>query len=314
MKSLEEILAKSKKAIIIGIGGGGDIVGTIPTAKLLEQFNIEYILGGLPWERSVFDPKPGPRVFNEILNCKKLNESVWIANKHTTTSDKIRFAESGVSEVLDTETLLVNIVDGIDSTVEGLLNAAESLDVDLIIGIDVGGDAIGFGNEEGLMSPLADAIMTSVLYKLSSKINTIMGIFGFGSDGELTLLELENSFSKIAQNSGILGSWGITQKTLRLMEKIIKVVPTEASKLPVLYAKGEFENTKIRSGSREVDLNISSTITFYLDPKIVFEKISKPSRAVINCKSLKEANTALNNIGIKTELDLEVEKLNYNSK
>ena len=38
-------------------------------------------------------------------------------------------------------------------------------------------------------------------------------MFGFGSDGELTLCELENSLSLLAQNKGILGSWGITQNT-----------------------------------------------------------------------------------------------------
>ena len=47
--SLEEILRKSTKAILLGIGGGGDIVGTIPTARLLEMFGIECVLGGLPW-------------------------------------------------------------------------------------------------------------------------------------------------------------------------------------------------------------------------------------------------------------------------
>lgn len=309
MKSLEKILQSCKKAIVIGIGGGGDIVGTIPTAKLLELFGIGYVLGGLPWERSVFDPVPGPRKFNEISNCEKLNERVWIANKNTVTNTEVRFAESGVAEVLGVETLLVDINNGVDSTVESLLDALSQLNADLIIGIDVGGDAAGFGNEEGLMSPLADAIMTSALYKLSSETTDIMGIFGFGSDGELTLQELENSFRSIAQNGGILGSWGLTQKTLEIMEEVIKVVPTEASRSPVLYAKGEFEDTKIRSGSRDVNLNLCSTVTFYLDPRVVYEKISEPARAVSNCKNLEEASKALNRIGIKTELDLEREKL-----
>ena len=309
MKSLEKILQSCNKAIVIGIGGGGDIVGTIPTAKLLELFDIGYVLGGLPWERSVFDSVPGPRKFNEISNCNKLNEHIWIANKNTITNTEVRFAESGVAEVLGFETLLVDINNGVDSIVESLLDALSKLNADLIIGIDVGGDAAGFGNEEGLMSPLADAIMTSVLYKLSSEITTVMGIFGFGSDGELTLQELEKSFRSIAQNGGILGSWGLTQDTLKIMEEVIKVVPTEASKSPVLYAKGEFQNTKIRSGLRDVDLNLCSTVTFYLDPRVVYEKISEPARVVTNCKNLEDANKALNRIGIKTELDLEREKL-----
>lgn len=308
-QSLEKILLGSKKAILIGIGGGGDIVGTLPTARLLELFNIEYILGGLPWERSVIDPLPGPRKFEEINNAKKLNETIWIANKDTMTFTNVRFAESGVSEILEKETLLVDINQGPDATVEGLLDASKKLQADLIIGIDVGGDAVAFGNEKGIASPLADSIMTAALYKLSFNIPTIMGIFGFGSDGELSLSELESSFKTISQNQGLIGSWGITPETKELMEKVMQVVPTEASKMPVEYSKGKFKSTFIRSGTRRINLNLSSTVTFYLDPNVVFERVSKTARTVSGCKNLLEANKALNEMGLKTELDLEHEKL-----
>jgi len=80
-KSFEEILKTSQKAMLIGIGGGGDIVGTLPTAGLLELFGIEYVLAGLPWERSVIDPVPGPRKFNEIVKSEKINEGVWTCHK-----------------------------------------------------------------------------------------------------------------------------------------------------------------------------------------------------------------------------------------
>ncbi len=304
---LEKILKNSKKAILLGIGGGGDIVGTLPTASLLEATGTQCVLGGLSWERFTIDPDPGPRKLEEAHNVCEINSVVWRCNKNSTTRAGARFAEAGMAEVLGEETLLVDISYGPAKVFEGITDAARKLGADLVVGIDVGGDVLGFGDEEGLMSPLADAIMTAALYRQSFQMPTIMGIFGFGSDGELSKAELERSFSIIARNNGMLGSWGISAETLGLMEKAISIIPTEASRGPVEYAKGIFSTTSIRNGSRKVELDISSTVTFYVDPKVVYEKVSKPAQAVCGCETIGEANTKLNEAGIRTELDIEVE-------
>jgi hypothetical protein len=310
-RTLENIFKNSKRAILLGIGGGGDIVGTIPTAKLLENFGVENVMGGLSWERSVIDPVPGPRNFHETLNARKINDTVWYTNQKTTTSTGVRFAESWIAEFYGRETLLVDINCGAKEVVKGLLDAADKLDADLIVGIDVGGDAIAFGNEPGIMSPLADAIMTASLSELEKRMPTVMGVFGFGCDGELTMPELEKSIRKIAREGGLLGSWGITHDTLKELEKVVEIVPTEASRLPVEAAKGIFNRTTIRSGRRSVSLSVISTITFYLSPSVVFEKISKPARTISDCRGLAEANEALHNLGLKTELDYELERLGH---
>ncbi len=310
-RTLENIFKNSKRAILLGIGGGGDIVGTIPTAKLLENFGVENVMGGLSWERSVIDPVPGPRNFHETLNARKINDTVWYTNQKTTTSTGVRFAESWIAEFYGRETLLVDINCGAKEVVKGLLDAVDKLDADLIVGIDVGGDAIAFGNEPGIMSPLADAIMTASLSELEKRMPTVMGVFGFGCDGELTMPELEKSIRKIAREGGLLGSWGITHDTLKELEKVVEIVPTEASRLPVEAAKGIFNRTTIRSGRRSVSLSVISTITFYLSPRVVFEKISKPARTISECGSLAEANDALHKLGLKTELDYELERLDY---
>lgn len=307
--TLEQTLKSSRRAILLGIGGGGDIVGTIPTAKLLSSFGVDYVLGGLAWERSVIDPVPGPRKFLETRNARKINDTVWYANRGTTTTTGVRFAESRVAEFYGKETLLIDINYGVSGVLEGLLDAAGKLDADLIVGVDVGGDAIAFGEEPGLMSPLADAIMTASLSELEKRMSAIMGVFGFGCDGELTLPELEKSIGKIANEGGLLGSWGITRDILKELERIVEVVPTEASRLPAEAAKGIFSTTTIRSGRRSVALSIISTITFYLSPSIVFEKISEPARTIFHCRSLAEANDALHRLGLKTELDYELERL-----
>ena len=309
-QSLRRIISKSNKAILIGIGGGGDIVGTIPTADLLGMFGVECVFGGLSWERSVIDPVPGPRKFDEVKNARKLNEVVWFANKDTVTSTGVRFAESGVAEVMGVETLLVDIHPGPEAVAEGILDAARELGADLIVGIDVGGDLLALGNEPGLMSPLADSIMTAAFAIIEKRIPTVMGLFGFGSDGELTHDELERSMAILAREGALLGSWGITKDALGLLEKLISVVPTEASRMPTLYAKGEFSDTSIRSGRRQVSLSMSSTVTYYFSAGVLYEKLSVLSRSVSKARSLEEANESLHALGIYTEYDIELDKFN----
>jgi hypothetical protein len=306
--SLKEIITGSNKAILLGIGGGGDVVGTIPTADFLGMFGIECIHGGLSWERSVIDPMPGPRTFDEVSGARKLNEVVWFANKDTITSTGVRFAESGVAEVLCEETLLVDIHPGPEAVAEGILDAANKLGADLIVGIDVGGDLLALGNEPGLMSPLADSVMTAAFSIIEKRIPCIMGLFGFGSDGELTQDELERSMGMLAREGALLGSWGITKEALALLEKLIAVVPTEASRMPTLYAKGEFSDTAIRSGRRRVSLTMSSTVTYYFTPRPLYEKLSHLARSVAGAKSLEEANESLHSLGIYTEYDIELDK------
>jgi len=308
-QSLKEILKNSKKALLIGIGGGGDIVGTIPTSELLGMFGVECVYGGISWERSVFDPVPGPRTFEETRNVRKLNDVVWYANPGTVTSTGVSFAESGFSRVLGEETLLIGIHGGPGAVAEGILDACRKLNADLVIGVDVGGDVLAQGDEPGLMSPLADAVMTSALYYVDREMPTLMGLFGYGSDGELTQGELERSMKVLAKEGGILGSWGITQDALKRLEKAVSTVPTEASRMPVLYAKGEFTDTTIRSGRRNISLSVSCTVTFYFSTEVVYEKLSKLPLCVCGCRSLEEANDALHSIGVHTELDIERERL-----
>ena len=305
--TLENILRDSKKALVLGIGGGGDVVGTLPTANLLEMFGARCVVEGLSWERFAVDPRPGPRKLGETLGVRAINEVVWKCGENGAAESGARFAEAGMARVLGRETLLVDVSYGPKRVFEGIADAAEKLGADLVAGVDVGGDALGFGDEKGLMSPLADAVMTAALYRLSRRMPTVMGVFGFGSDGELTKDELERSFAAIAREGGMLGSWGISADTLGLMEKAVEEIPTEASRCPVEYAGGVARRFPIRGGARLVEPDMRSTVTFYVDPRVVYEKISKPARAVSECRTIEEASRALNAEGIRTELDIDVE-------
>src|SRR5574342_464930 len=158
-RSLEDLIRGSSRALVVGVGGGGDVVGALAAARFLEFCGLEFVLGGLSWERYVFDPVPGPRNLSEVENVRVLHDYAWMANAESRTRTGIYFAESKMSAVQGKEVLLVDINGGVSGAVSALEAAMNECNTDLLLGLDVGGDSLAQGHEPGLRSPLADSIM-----------------------------------------------------------------------------------------------------------------------------------------------------------
>ena len=307
--SLEDFIRTARRALVIGVGGGGDVVGALAAARMLEFCGLEFILGGLSWERSVIDPIPGPRSLEEVQNVRPLHRYVWMANSESRTNTGVSFAESNMAAIRGEEVLLVDINGGVNGVVEGLEVAMKQFNADLLVGLDVGGDSLAEGCERGLRSPLADSIMLAGYAELEKRgYRTLWGVFGYGSDGELTVDEIELALSKLAAQGGLLGAWGLTPKIAAELEQVIKTVPTEASAIPVECFRGAWGERAIRSGQRSVKMTPLTIVTFFISTTKLFCTLSRPAQTVVGSASLQEANDALHSIGIKTELDLERER------
>jgi len=307
--SLETLIRGSSRALVIGVGGGGDVVGALATARFLEFCGLRFCLGGLPWERFVYDPIPGPRSLVEIENARILHPHAWMVNAHTHTHYGVRFTETEMAALYDWEVLHIDMNSGVTGAVSGLEAAITALGIDLLVGIDVGGDSLAQGGEAGLRSPLADAIMLAAFTVMEQRgHNTLWGVFGYGSDGELTTDEIEHALARVAEAGGLLGAWALTPQIVSELEDVIEKVPTEASAIPVRCAKGAWGEIGIRYDQRRVRLTPLTTLTFYLSVSILFRTLSRPAQAVVASTSLEEANDALHRLGITTELDLERER------
>ncbi|HEX9879019.1 MAG TPA: DUF1152 domain-containing protein [Candidatus Binatia bacterium] len=312
--SLENLIHASSHALVIGVGGGGDVVGALASARFLEFCGLKFTLGGLSWERYVYDPVPGPRSFDEIEEIKPIHQRVGWANAGTRTHDGVYFAESRMAEFLGKDVLLVDINGGTRGVVDGLEAALQKIHADLLVGVDVGGDSLARGGEKGLRSPLADSVMLAAYAELEERgVRTLWGVFGYGSDGELTTDEIEEALSAVAKAGGFLGAWSLTPKVVAEMERVIKRVNTEASAIPVECALGAWGEKNIRYDERTVRLTPLAALTFFLSPTAVLNSVSRPGRAVARSASLEEANDALHSLGLKTELDLERERYRSNA-
>lgn len=308
--SLEDKLRASSRALVIGVGGGGDVAGALATARFLEFCGLQFVLAGLSWERRVFDPIPGPRRLSEVEDVRALHEYAWMANSSSRTRTGVYFAESRMAAFLGREVLLVDINGGVKGVVEALETAMTEFQTDLLVGLDVGGDSLAEGTEPGLRSPLADSVMLAAFDELEQRgRRTLWGIFGYGSDGELSADEIEHALSKLTGAGGLLGAWSLTPKTAAELEEAIKTVLTEASAVPVQCFRGAWGETTIRGDYRRVKLTPLTAITFFVSTSILFRTLACPARAVAGSSSLEEANNALHAIGVKTELDLEREYL-----
>ncbi len=313
--SLLDYLTKlrDKKVFVCGIGGGGDILATIPTVNFLKSLGIRTLVGAVVWERFVVDPVPGPISLREMHNIKKINNVVASVNSETYAlrgSKKIVPQIAKVSKALKENLYAIDISGGVRTVINGLQDFLESQGIELIIGIDGGGDVLAVGGEEDLWSPVSDQVMLSVLANLMT--NSIIGVFGLGTDGELSLRYILNRLSYITRHGGYLGLIGISKKDIKLMDELMGTVVTETNIASLKAAKGEIGKIKIRNGSRTVDLSLGILIavTVFLDSKILYSQ-SKMAKAIKDTVSIWEAWKILNSMGIFTELDLEYGVLEY---
>lgn len=302
-KSLESLASEAKRALVLGIGGGGDVVGAIPTSRYLQRLGLETLVGGLTWERYVNDPEPGPRRMDEIEDIKKISSTVGLVNSKTQTKGGVRFTESVVAEVLGEETLLLDLNQGVQGAIAGLKEAMEKLGVDLFVGVDVGGDVLADGTEEKLKSMLADSMVLATMVNL--KVPTVLGVLGCGADGELTLDQFNRQVSKVAGYGGFLGARGLTPEDLAMLDKIIPKTKTESTALALEAARGKAGEVEIRGGYRKVLLTPASAVTFYFDPQVVFERISRVAKRLVPTKSLEEAQQVLEEEEVPSELTFE---------
>lgn len=302
MESLEDAF-ELERALVYGIGGGGDVVGAIPTARLLEQHGVDTVVGGIAWERPVVDPKPGPRPFGEVEGLETVSETVGLVDGSTATTDGVRFCETYVAEQVDNSVVLLDVTDGVTGLAAGIEQACSELGIDAVVGTDSGGDVLAMGDESNLRSPLADGMSTAALSRVD--LDTCIGMFGYGSDGELSTDEVDDSIARLAGAGGLLGAWGLTPRHVSELETILEHVETEASRLPVEAAKGATGTQEIRGGNRDVELFPPSTVTFYVDPDAIVSLSDIPER-LDGTDDVRGADRMLREAGYETELMTEL--------
>jgi hypothetical protein len=303
-----EALAGAERALIVGMGGGGDVVGALALSELCEETGTAWELGGVAWERMPVDPHPGPRPLGEIRGGRPLGEAVLLADGETTTPEGAHFAESRMAAHLGRPTALLDVTRGPAAIAAGIETAAAELGCDLVVVLDVGGDVLAVGNEEGLASPLCDAVVLAAATLLPPALPSLAAVYGPGCDGELTPTEVLGRVAELEAAGALLGTWALTPRACELVETAARSVPTEASLMATRCARGERGPAPIRGGRRTVELTSVGALTFLFDPATAVPGTAPLAAIVRDAGGIEQARDALAALGIDTELDLERER------
>jgi hypothetical protein len=285
-------------------------VGALALSTLAASLGTDWVLGGVAWERSPVDPRPGPRSLEEIKGGRPCGPTAVLTKGGTVTLDGIELSESRMGGHLGREVLLLDITGGPAALAAGLEEAAGELSCDAIVMLDVGGDVLAHGDEPGLASPLCDAIVMAagLILARSWEGGLIGAVYGPGCDGELTPDEVLARITELQAAGALLGAWGLTPEACELVERAAEVVPTEASLQAVRCARGARGQAPIRGGRRSVQLTALGGLTFFFDPRTAAGSALPLAVAVMPAGSLDEANDALAALGVRSELELERER------
>ena len=302
-------LATAKRPLVIGIGGGGDVVGALAVAEHCRLFHgANPIVGGVTWERTPIDPEPGPRGADEVEHATVLAPGVLAATEQTVIRRSgIPFGESRLAGLLGVQTVLVDPTIGPARMADGLQAAAEFMGCDLIVFLDVGGDALAHGDEQGLGSPLCDAVLLAAADLLAERGVPVIGaLFGTGCDGELTPTEVLERLAEVGAAGGLAGAVGLTPEVAALLERAVEAVPTEASAQALRAFQGVIGDVEIRDGRRTVPLSPLAAVTFFFQIPAALRSAARLALAVREAADLDEANAILRSLGVRTELDWEI--------
>jgi hypothetical protein len=301
-----EELAAAHRVLVVGIGGGGDVVGALAAAQAARALGTDAVVGGLTWERRPVDPLPGPRRLDELTApVAVLHHAVALAGPETTGPGGFRFCEADMARVLGEPTVLVDPNPGPAAIAAGLDAAAQHLGCDLVVLLDVGGDVLAHGDEPGLASPLADAIMLAAAPRMATPVLGV--VFGAGCDGELTPAEVAQRVAEVAAAGGDLGDLPLPAAALDRVETALRSVTTEASAMAVRCACGETGRASIRGGRRTVQLTTDGGRLICFDPAAAIASAARLAAAVADAPDLEAAQRVLHGLGVRTELDYERE-------
>ena len=292
---------------MLGIGGGGDAVGSIAVARRIEALGARATLGGVAWERFPVDPFPGPRPLADIRGARAIGRHAALIDPATgaTTPDGAHFCESRLAQFLGAETVIIDVAAGAAGAAEGIAATAAELACDLVMLVDIGGDAIAAGSEPGLASPLCDAVM--IAGGLSAGVPAVLGVLGAGCDGELLPGEVLERTAVLARAGAWLGAFGVAEAEAAEIEAAAEVAVTEASLMVARCFRGGYGVTEIRGGRRTVELSPVGAVCLLFDPRAAVPELPLV-RAVASSDSIAAGSAALAAIGVRTELDYERER------
>ncbi len=185
-----------------------------------------------------------------------------------------------------------------------LSELVETLGVDQIRVVDVGGAILARGAEPGLRSPIADSVVLSASSHLDAPVDLI--VLGPGLDGELTTVELEERLA------GSPPAGNLTAEAVRPYLPPVESIPSDANVLLLAAAMGLRGVAEVRDAGLPLTIDDASACFWILDAAQVASQ-SRLAEAVSETHDLAGLEAAVLGLGLDSEIDFERRKARRNA-
>lgn len=301
--SLIDLALNAESAMIMGIGGGGDIIQGIPVANLLRKLGVSKIyMGGVACQWWTPDGNPladdwGTAVMGPTLYpVADLGEAELVAPHFAIVKSDSNYGgrrpcEARLAELLEPEAMFVaGLTGGVVGLADSLKAIIAELSVDLFVGVDIGSDSFHDGTEAcPAKTSMVDFMSLGAMTQLNCP--AVYGVSGYGCDGEMQIEELDERVSRVMRAGGFLGAHGLTQEDVLQMEAASEAYPDPVEPMSYRAARGEigFKNVWTHGPyGTVVKVTPLAAVMLLFDPTSVVESCSKGVKALLNTNSLEE--------------------------
>jgi hypothetical protein len=294
-RSTIELAAEASSALLIGCGGGGDVIQTIPVMNYLRALGVErFLLAGLgcKWWGDV-----GLRFGCEVMRLdwlepgEPLGEHARLVGPDTTVTEGRgagrMLHDAAVARETGAEVAVIDVRGGVPGVLAGMRALASRADADLVVLVDIGSDSFFTGSETTVVSPLLDAVSMHCVNALD--VPSVFALTGYGCDCEIPVPVLHRNVAIAMQHGGYLGAHGLTPRDAADLERVLDHFPqSDAERRPYRAARGELGTFPAkRFWSIEVTPLAAITLFFALD--VLIEHVNPLPAAIAGTATLQEA-------------------------
>lgn len=243
-------------SLLFAVGGGGDAITADAVARRIESAGRPGLVMSYSWDRLILDPVPGPRLRTEFRGLQALAPDVWEVLPSTDLAPPAKSSLPRLAADLRSRLLLADPSAGAIGIAKQVSAAADLFDVDQILLVDVGGDILGEGRDQGYGSPLADTLAVAGCLLTDRPCHLV--VVGPGVDGELSQeLVLER-----LTRAGAAKLFTFSKSDYHPIRRVFEWHPSEASGLVHAAAKGVRGRVEVRDAGRVVPLTVASATAF----------------------------------------------------
>lgn len=301
--SLMELALKSHRAMVMGVGGGGDAILTIPIANYLSSLGVKAIcVGGVncqwwtpkgePFSNAKGTCLVGPMVYDiSRLTDGESWAPMVVGVKATSSFEGRRPPEAAICESVKWDAFVAGLSQGVVGLRDSLRQVVAKREIDLFVGVDCGSDSFHDGNEVGpAHTSLVDFMSLSAMIQLDCPV--VYAVAGYGCDDEMEVEEQDERVARVMKAGGFLGAHGFTQRDVNEMMAACALFPDPIEELAIRAAQGELGLRFVPVDSpwgRRVRVTPLAAVMLFFDPRVMVEQVSIGVSALRNTKSLTEA-------------------------